>query len=101
LDITKEKFTAMLYLQEVDEIENNYLQWKAPDMTKYKNIKVELLCHSPYKALAHVYVFKFIYISIIIIETDSLSVHSNLNPTSSPSAEHGNFDVELSTIVCQ
>jgi hypothetical protein len=41
LDITKEKFTAMLYLQEVDEIENNYLQWKAPDMTKYKNIKVE------------------------------------------------------------
>ena len=41
LDITKKKYSAMLYLQENDELENNYFVFKAPDMTKYNNIAVE------------------------------------------------------------
>ena len=41
LDITKEKYSAMLYLQENDDIDNNYFTFKAPDMTKYKKIQVQ------------------------------------------------------------
>ena len=41
LDITKEPYSAMLYLQENDELENNYFTFKAPDMTKLKKLQVE------------------------------------------------------------
>ena len=41
LDITKEKYSAMLYLQENDELNDNYFVFKAPDMTKFKKIQVE------------------------------------------------------------
>ena len=41
LDITKEQYSAMLYLQENDELNDNYFIFKAPDMTKFKKIKVE------------------------------------------------------------
>ena len=41
LDITKKPYTAMLYLQENDDIENNYFSYLATDMTKFKNIKVQ------------------------------------------------------------
>ena len=41
LDITKEPYSAMLYLQENDELDDNYFIFKAPDMTKFKKIRVE------------------------------------------------------------
>ena len=41
LDITKEPYSAMLYLQENDDLDNNYFTFKAPDMSKFKKIKVE------------------------------------------------------------
>ena len=41
LDITKEKYTAMLYITDIDELDDNYLKWRCPNMDKYKNIKVE------------------------------------------------------------
>ena len=34
-DITKEPYTAMLYLQDADNIEDNYLSYKAPDITNW------------------------------------------------------------------
>ena len=34
-ETTKEPFTAMLYLQEEDNIDKNYLQWKAPDTSNW------------------------------------------------------------------
>ena len=37
---TKETYSALIYLQEIDEKENNYLQFKAPDMSK-KNYKLD------------------------------------------------------------
>ena len=41
LECTKEKHVAMLFISKIDDIENNYLQFKAPDMTKHKNIKLQ------------------------------------------------------------
>lgn len=41
LALTKEPYVAMLYLQDVDDIEDNYLHFKAPDMTKFKHIKLK------------------------------------------------------------
>lgn len=41
LDITKEKYTAMLYITDIDELDDNYLKWLAPNMSKYKKIKVK------------------------------------------------------------
>ena len=41
---TKEKYTAMLYIQDVDNIDENYLQYKAPspkEMKHVKNIKLQ------------------------------------------------------------
>lgn len=43
LACTKEKYTAMLYIQDVDNIDENYLQYKAPppkQMKHTKNIKL-------------------------------------------------------------
>lgn len=43
LACTKEKHTAMLYIQDIDDIKENYLQYKAPspkDMKHVKNIKL-------------------------------------------------------------
>ena len=34
-DITKEPYTAMLYLQDVDTIDDNYLSYKAPDISNW------------------------------------------------------------------
>ena len=39
LACTKEKHTAMLYMQNVDDIEENYLQFKAPSPKEMKNVK--------------------------------------------------------------
>ena len=36
MDITKEKYTAMYYDRDEDDIDNNYKCVKAPDMSKYK-----------------------------------------------------------------
>ena len=38
LSLTSKPFVAMMYLQDIDDINDNYLQFKAPDMTdkKYK-----------------------------------------------------------------
>ena len=41
LELTSEPYVAMLYLQDIDDIEDNYLYFKCPDMTKYKNIKLD------------------------------------------------------------
>ena len=41
---TKEKHTAMLYIQDVDNIDENYLQYKAPspkEMKMVKNVKLQ------------------------------------------------------------
>ena len=35
-DITKEPYTAMLYLQDADNIEDNYMYYKAPDTTSWE-----------------------------------------------------------------
>ena len=34
-DITKEKYTAMLYLQDADNINDNYMIYKAPDVSQW------------------------------------------------------------------
>ena len=34
-DITKEKFTAMLYLQDVDNVTDNYMSYKCPDVSQW------------------------------------------------------------------
>ena len=34
-DITREKFTAMLYLQDIDDINDNYLSYQAPDTSDW------------------------------------------------------------------
>ena len=39
LACTKEKHTAMLYIQDVDNIEENYLQYKAPSPKEMKHVK--------------------------------------------------------------
>ena len=39
LACTKEKHTAMLYIQDVDNIEENYLQYKAPSPKQMKHVK--------------------------------------------------------------
>ena len=44
LECTKPKHTAMLYIQDVDNIEENYLQFKAPppkEMKHVKNVKIQ------------------------------------------------------------
>ena len=42
LSCTSEPFTAMLYIQDIDNKEDNYLQYKAPpNMSKYKKIKLD------------------------------------------------------------
>lgn len=42
LDLTSEQFVAMLYLQDVDNIEDNYLYFKCPpNMNKFKDIKLD------------------------------------------------------------
>lgn len=42
LKCTSEPYTAMLYIQDLDHIEDNYLQFKAPpNMEKYKHIKLD------------------------------------------------------------
>ena len=40
LSLTKEPYVAMMYLQDIDEINDNYLHFKAPDMSqkKFQNI---------------------------------------------------------------
>ena len=35
-DITRNKYTAMLYLQDVDNIDDNYLHYKAPDTSQWQ-----------------------------------------------------------------
>ena len=43
LSTTSEKYVAMMYLQDVDEIENNYKWFRCPDMSikKFKKIKLD------------------------------------------------------------
>ena len=42
LACTSEPHTAMLYIQDLDHLEDNYLQFKAPaNMDKYKNLKLD------------------------------------------------------------
>ena len=43
LALTKEPYVAMMYLQDIDDINNNYLYFKSPDMTQkqYKNIMLD------------------------------------------------------------
>lgn len=42
LNVTSEKYVAMLYLQDIDDLEDNYLYFKAPEgMDKFKNIKLD------------------------------------------------------------
>ena len=41
LSLTDEPYVAMLYIQDVDDLEDNYLYFKAPDMSKYKNVKLQ------------------------------------------------------------
>ena len=41
LSLTKKKHVAMMYVQDIDELKDNYLYFKAPDMSKYKKIKLQ------------------------------------------------------------
>ena len=42
LSLTSEKYAAMLYLQDIDNIEDNYLYFKAPtNMDQFKNIQLD------------------------------------------------------------
>ena len=42
LEITKEPYTAMLYVQDIDNKEDNYLKFKAPPkMEKFKRVKLQ------------------------------------------------------------
>ena len=42
LSLTSEKYVAMLYVQDINELEDNYLYFKAPaNMKKFKNIKLD------------------------------------------------------------
>lgn len=43
LALTNEPYVAMMYLQDIDDINNNYLYFKSPDMTQkqYKNIMLD------------------------------------------------------------
>ena len=40
IDTTKEKFTAMLYIQGEDDFENNYLKYKCPEGLEKLNVKL-------------------------------------------------------------
>ena len=39
LECTKEKYTAMLYIQDVENRDENYLQYKAPPPEEMKHVK--------------------------------------------------------------
>ena len=41
LKLTSEEYVAMLFMQDIDDIEENYMYFKSPDMTKYKKIKLD------------------------------------------------------------
>ena len=41
LSLTSEKYVAMMYIQDIDDIDKNYLYFKAPAMDKYKNVKLK------------------------------------------------------------
>ena len=39
--VTKKKYRAMLYIQDINNVKKNYLQFKAPDMTVYDGITLD------------------------------------------------------------
>ena len=40
-DLTAEQYVCMLYSQDVDDIDENYVAFQAPDMSQYKDINIE------------------------------------------------------------